>query len=528
MSHLAEASTCEVVCLDPDFSSFDFVDRRFSGSDPIRKLFSISRGRGGRTLIIEKVKASGHLAEENEDLARIDEGFKALELYRLSFWKEAVKADELDRLTNDGCIGYALLKKDRLTSHGDEWHVYEAVLQPYPHSHTYVNARSGFPFQAAGRQFRVEGCLYAQQNKVNKTCAQVAIRSIVATYFGVNEISYRRINELAGAGSDGFNPAEGLTDIQTGKVLKGLGVNFRVFQYRKRTKARSKSKKQPDDRDELPYQKVLYSGIENGCGALMSFNLSGPKARRGIGHMIPFFGHTFNEDSWVPNAEPTYFKVGEAFRYIPSRSWLSNFLVHDDNFGANLCIPQMFIDKERVSSVFELLPQDWVYSGYVAEFTAAYYINSILQKLPTEPDLPWLLRLRNYADNERLVFRHVPVSKDEYLASLTTEKDWHGNHESPETVAAFRARLPGEHYWMIEVSVPEVFSMNKRKVGEILLDAGHELDVESDSNFIMARLPGHFVFLQAVDANGSPSFSFSPNVFTSHTRLICKGTPEGS
>ncbi|MCF7674078.1 MAG: hypothetical protein K9M97_01945 [Akkermansiaceae bacterium] len=48
MSHLAPASGLEVISLERPFSGFDFVDQRFSGSAPIRKLFSISRCRQPR------------------------------------------------------------------------------------------------------------------------------------------------------------------------------------------------------------------------------------------------------------------------------------------------------------------------------------------------------------------------------------------------------------------------------------------------------------------------------------------------
>ena len=63
-------------------------------------------------------------------------------------------------------------------------------------------------------------------------------------------------------------------------------------------------------RDELPYQKFLYAGIESGGGALLGFKFGGPGAK-GEKHLIPFFGHTFNKDIWVSNADPAYFHVGE-------------------------------------------------------------------------------------------------------------------------------------------------------------------------------------------------------------------------
>jgi hypothetical protein len=539
MSHLAKAIDSEVVPLDRPFSSFDFVERRFMGSPPIRKLFSISRCREGKSLLIERVRAEGHVAEENEDLVLLDPDFRHLELVRISFWSRDINTGEgsSSQPMGDACLGYALLKKDRFTREdpntgvpflNDEWHVYEAVFTPYPHQHNYINAKAEFEFLAADRRIAIEGCLYAQQTGVNKTCAQVAIRSIAATYLGNNDLSYRTINSLAAAGNPAFNPSNGLTNEQTSRVLTGLGIDHISVDYRVIESNPDPARCNPTIRDDIPYQKLLYSGIESGCGALMAFSLSGPRAPQ-YGHIIPFFGHTFNEDSWVPNAEPSYFRIGEHITYIPSRNWLSSFVAHDDNFGANLCIPQSYIAKENVSCVFELLPPGWCYSGVSAEFAAADYFYSILPNVPLDGTIPWLGRLLEYVERQRLILRHVPVSKERYLQDLRERKDWEGNKVPDGTIREFETLITADQFWMVEVSVPEVFPTNKRKLGEILLDASRDLSPETDgTSFVLARLPGYFVFFDSLDSNGEPVFSFTQNQLRSHTRLFSASSPSAS
>jgi hypothetical protein len=82
---------------------------------------------------------------------------------------------------------------------------------------------------------------------------------------------------------------------------------------------------------------------------------------------------------------------------------------------------------------------------------------------------------------------------------------------------------------MVEVSVPEVFPTNKRKLGEILLDASRDLSPETDgASFVLARLPGYFVFFDSLDANAEPVFSFTPNQLRSHTRLFSASSPSAS
>lgn len=535
MSHLAKAIDSRVVCMERPFSCFDFVEQHFLGSPPIRRLFSTGRSRGAVSLLIERVPADGTVQEENEDLTLIDAGFRHLEVVRISFWRKALRVEELATVNPEDCIGYALLKKDRLTRKdpdtgsefpSDEWHVYEAVIRPYPHDHNYATAQATFEFNVAGKHVEVAGCLFAQQNGVNKTCAQVAIRSLATTYFGSNVLSYRAINQLAAVGSSSFDPSLGLTNRQISLTLEGLGIPHFTVDYYEVENDPDSDRRIPTIREDLPYQKLLYSGIESGSGALMAFNLSGPEAPPEVGHLIPYFGHTFNENAWVPNAEPAYFRIGENIAYIPSRSWLSSFLVHDDNFGANFCIPQGFLTKEQVSCVFELLPDGWCYSGVQAEFSAADYFYSILPNAPASKKLPWLKRLRDYVNvkKQKLILRHVSITWTDYLQELGRRKDWEGNTESPDLIAELRTKGAPEQLWMVEVSVPEVFPTNKRKLGEILLDASREISPEIDGNsFVLARLPGYLVFFDSLDLKGVPSFTFTPTSLKSHIRVYGKG-----
>jgi hypothetical protein len=513
MSHLSVGGDLEFVSLARPFSSFEFVEDHFSGSPPIRKIFSIARCREAETLICEKIAAVGNVAEENDDLRALDPAFVAKELVRLSFWKS--RAETGDTLQDSDCIGYAILKLDAIPAVGwDRWHVYEAVFGSYPHPHNYANAAAAFPFRCGAKVHWVRGCLYAQQNTLTKTCAQVAIRSIASTYFGTNELSYRKINETARNLDPAFDASKGMTNDEIAEVLRALGLNVLPLDYGQLETI------QPDIRDILPYQKLVYSGIESGCGALVAFKLSGPAAPQ-VGHVIPFFGHTFNEDSWAPTGGPAYFQYGEHIRYIPSRAWLSSFLVHDDNFGANLCIPQNFLKKDHISCVFELLPKGWAFSGAEAEVAAADYFYSILPNLPPSNDVPWLRRLWEYVADQRLILRHVPITKAGYLEHLRNLEDWEYKKESASTIRAFETSVSADKFWMVEVSVPEVFPTNKRKLGEILLNASAPLSPETDgSSFVMARFPGAFVFFDSLDLNGDPTFALSPSDILSHVPLF--------
>jgi hypothetical protein len=255
MSHLAGSHGIEVVSVERPFSGFQFAEDRFAGSAPIRKLFSLNRCRKGLTLILEQVPCEGAVQIENEELKSLYPDFRHKALCRISFWKKSVTLESLDRLENDDCIGYALLKSDIVPSRGfDGWIIYEAVFETYPHPHAYVNASKAFPFRAGAKIYTVTGCLYAQQNGLNKTCAQVALRSICCTYLGNNGLSYQEINRLAEGNYPDFNPEEGLTSIEAEAVLEGLGIPFASLDYKEAQLSI------PEIREKIPYQKLIYSG----------------------------------------------------------------------------------------------------------------------------------------------------------------------------------------------------------------------------------------------------------------------------
>lgn len=514
MSRLAPATATDVVSTDRPFSSFAFTETHFDGTAPIRRLFSLGRSHGASTLVIEVVPAAGAVEDENAELADISRDYRMADLKRISFWKQSFSDTAAIRsLTDEECLGYAILKRDVVSSRGiDRWHVFEAVFVRNSHEHNYCPAGHRFSFRAGDRNFSVRGCLYSQQNNLNKACAQVALRSLCATYLGDADLTYRRINGLAGEGDPDFDPANGLDSVKIGRVLHGLGIPFYDLNYLA----------DPDLQKDFPYQKLVYSGIETGCGSLLAFKLSGPSAPA-VGHIIPCFGHTFNEDAWGPHADVMYFTVGARIAYVPSRAWTSSFIVHDDNLGANLCIPQAFVKDENAGYAVELLPRGYAYSGALAEIVASDYFYSLLPAVfNSGRGNPWLHRLIHYVTEQRLILRCVPITVKGYLDYLGNAEDWEHVTENPQSIEDLSALKP-EKLWMVEVSVPEVFSTNKRKLGEILLDAENPLSNQVDgTSFVLARFPECYVFFDSISDSGQPSFLTSPSNFKSHLPLLTR------
>ena len=240
-------------------------------------------------------------------------------------------------------------------------------------------------------------------------------------------------------------------------------------------------------------------------------------------HIVAFFGHTFNQDTWVPRAAAAYFKVGKETKYIPSERWVSSFIGHDDNFGSNFCVPRLYVAPENAQYAVALLPRGVKYDALKAEAIASDYFYS-LQKDPTlkDSDNEWVQRLVAWAKEQEVVLRAVAVTKAEYLDHLERMRDWRKKREATFIRDVFRSSLPS-HIWIVEISLPELFPINRRKLGEIVLDATRRpKPIRDYKTFLFARFPGHYFFIERLSRDESPKFLSLPSDIELHTPLFLK------
>jgi len=97
--------------------------------------------------------------------------------------------------------------------------------------------------------------------------------------------------------------------------------------------------------------------------------------------------------------------------------------------------------------------------------------------------------------------------------------DWEGHHARKPLLASLKRHRQGD-FWMVELSVPELFSANGRKLGEVLLVSDTAPGVHRDfRNYVLARVPGHFAFHTGGDLV-NPQFSFVPSGIAGHVPLF--------
>lgn len=510
----------EVYSFSAPFSSFSFVESRFLGCRSIRRAFSLARSTGKcRTLVIERIGLNGLLAEENEELASLG-FFGGRDVFRVSFWRSAFnRPDSIAKLLSEDLIGYFIAKRDGKTEEAAQWYVFESVFRKYDHPHNCVSRPTKYVLNVGEKQFSVQGVLYCQQNGLNKACAHVALRSILSRMVPDGDVSYSNINTIASKvpGCINQKPSEGLSTEQIKAVLEAFKVPYCDMDY-----DAAEAKGIHDIRHIHPYQNDLYAGVESGYGALLGFRLGNPE-RPISRHIIPFYGHTFNKDTWVTDAENFYFNIGEGAGYVPSVNWTSSFIGHDDNFGSNFCVPQLYVKPEQVDYVAAIYPHGVDLMGSDIALLALPILSELYPAMPSGNK--WLSRLKAAFSGSvpKVVFRTICIETAKYFDKLAKCRDWDGHIEAADLIAVFlKARFP-KWIQVVEVSLPQLFAANERKLGDIVFDAEHPRRyVGSDISktpFLFARLPGSY-FMLDLQSGGDNRFSAFPSLIKSHVPVL--------
>lgn len=516
----------EVEPIERPFSNFTYIDDHFPDIWPLRRIFSQVRAQGGKTMVVERLRPrdAKDLSEENEDIGQRFQSPVSSRVWRLSFFRKSfpTKAD-LHGVSDEDFIGYAIVKSDSVANEGTTSRIYESLIVPSPRENSFVRGAQDRICRVADRDLPTAGYLYAQQNGWTNACAHVACRTAAARFRADRDMTYREMNELPGVGIDHTTRTadRGLNCRQMVRILEAAGARCVVADYRRAHPGFTPP----------PYQKYVYGSIESGYPVIIFFRTEG-----GPYHAIPVFGHTFNQDMWVPTAAWSYFRVGAGTAYVPSEQWLSSFLAHDDNWGSNYCIPRHFLHTRRhcdklpdgpkpcelqsecVAYVIATLPKNVEVNPIDAEVIGADYILRIRQE-PEVLSTTWGKRLELYARQNLLVFRPILIRTSEYLEHLSAVADWSGGRIQPRLIELFRG-YPEMPIWMVELSVPEVFSGNRRKLGELLMFADRPAGEERDfGNYLVTRVPGYFAFCTGGDAN-NPEFSFVPSGVEDHVSVF--------
>lgn len=483
--------------VEAGFSNFLFIDKQYRSHPVLRRIFSLARLLSYKSLLIEDLtdNTCELLTDENRALSLRSSDYRNSTTHRLSFWRclpDQVTAPE-------DFIGYAIFKSDRFDARlAPQDHVFEAVLPPVrlEAQNNFIHCRRTYTVQTAAGPQSVSGVLYAQQNDLTFVCAHVAMRTALACLLPSADISYATMNELAGVDHQKRRVGEGAglspEDLET--ILSGVGI------------AHTKIVHEPSQGLELPteFQRDLYGFIESGTSGLIGFELEDPHSGPNgpPRHIVPIIGHTFNDDAWVPDAQRAYFK--NELQYFSSESWLSSYLLHDDNFGPYFCLPRHFLRKGNFRILFGLQRQRTEFSASEAEAVGFDFLQAIAHSTPRVGQ-DWYDRFSVYARNGLLVLRSLLIERASYLRHLQQITNRDGTHFEPELISCLEDQLP-ERFWMVEASAQELFTASRRKFGEVLLSSTTPLPRPLNSSLMLAaRLPGILMRSNAIGLSTTDS-----------------------
>jgi hypothetical protein len=504
--------------LPTGFSNFQFVDQHY-GSDPVlRRIFSQARKHDYQSVLVEEVREAdcALLAEENQALAVRSPDFQKAEVHRISFFRSS--SDKAPR--PEDFLGYAIFKWDHFGKESKPLAcVFEAVMCPCRGviQNNFIHCARRYEVNTTLGRFPVRGVIYAKQNNLTFVCAHAALRSALACVLPEGDISYARMNALAGidhksrcVGPVG-DKTNGLSPQDLEKILDDLGVPYDKLIHEPKLvdPATGKPLIFPTE-----YQRELYGFIESGGPALLAFELDPRPGEPGepSRHAVPAFGHTFNEDAWLPNAQRAYFGGAEA--YYPSENWLSNFVIHDDNFGPYFCLPRHFLKQDNFRLMYGLKSAPTTFRATTAEAIGFNLCYIIAQTYPKRNQF-WYDRFSVFARSGWLVLRTLLLRRDVYLADLEQMRDREGASLENDFCQRLRNVLPA-YFWMVEIGAPELYATTRRKFGEILVAADKPAPPPfSPSLFLAARLPG----LVLVNA-GTGSLDVGPSQLRGHTPLF--------
>jgi len=527
----ADAATIDVKPIERPYQLFDFFEETYGDIAPLRRAIVQLRSHGAKTMVIERVSSATELDEENEDLA-IATGNKQFESrsFRLSFFDQAFREkSDITHLKDENFIGYLIVKQDFLPAN-KRCRVYESVIKKNTQLHNFVRGEQKFLCHIAGKPLHVSGYLYCQQNGITNVCVHAALRTIAARFLPDHDLSYREINRLLNIDHVKSTLKDGVFSSDMVSVLQAKGIKYIQSDFE-------------NDKDSTaPFEKFIYDHIESGFPVIIYFK---PTTTDKC-HVISVFGHTFNQDAWVQSADRHYFSisqyVGPAYqketKYIPSDSWLSMFVGHDDNVGSNLCIPRHYFQtkftkepgKEHlvnpVRHIISTLPNEVVLDPESAEAMAARYLAKYLDK----PNLsnPWSRRYYKALRLGHVVLRPLLITGGDYEDHLKRLTAWDlRNRILPDVYATIQKLVANHRIWMFEISIPELFSAVKRKIGEILLRA----DINDHPNpditqgkrvFLLARFPGRFFRLRedaSPKSKSSDLFKEFPSGIEEHSEV---------
>jgi len=497
----------------------DLIEPNWPENQPLHRLCSLMRKMRAQSFVREDLEPTGEIAEEAQALRSCSEFSGAdisVKATRLSFFRECPGAWE--EVGEKDFLGYAVVLQpfengSPVDIRGRKLaYVQECVAAPpavvlpdqvdgprvegvsnyYPHCVAEFSTTIGQ--EGAAKSLSIEGSFFCQQNALTHVCAHAALRMAINSSplypaKKAEKLTNKRINELLGIDFSQPRQVEairnGLTKGQIEHIVSNFGLQPTSIDF--------------PNNQKIDYAEYIYPMIESKMPVILGLGC------RAGGHVVAVLGHTANTDRWEPQARSGYGSF-PLTRYHSSASWADHFIISDDNFGMYVTLPRNmvrnFIAPKFNPNVYAetavgLVPTGIDVSGYDAESLAARAADMLLGRALHESNpCRWLDFLRGEEDtagqhdHPYLVCRTVLVEADRYCHELFSHTDSEGNEVSAPMRNFVRQQLP-ERVWVSELSLLDLYSANKTKLGDVLVKADADREAhQSGKSLVFAWLPG--------------------------------------
>jgi len=506
----------DFLCCKPPFSFYHLIEKYWPSTEANRTLhrvFSLMRKMSARGLVVEDLARKGELDREAAAVEVRCGGPVEFQAWRFSFFGCALTRDYLPYASDEDYLGYAVFISMKLPNGAYRRYVYESVISE-PAFHTDSTAPFGNALPAhythcirrysawvAGHRFTVSGSFFSQQNGLTHVCGQAALRWLLNNLPERAEeiVSYEGINQDLGidhkmrrVGQYGEETeVKGLDFVDFLKVVGAHEYKYILARY------------QDPAGTPQPYWRFIYSIIESGYPVLVFFTASN------VTHVICAIGHTLNSDMWDSEAKLAYSGAPRA-KYLSSDSWVDHFIIHDDNYGMYFSMPikalspaAKQIEPFQVTGALGIVPAKIDLGPLEAELFASIVLKPVYQG-PLE-DCYWLqaLRQEEAAFGKWVVLRTLLASKAAYQEHLRNMEDVEGNALTKREIKKIIHEKIPEHFWLTEITLTDIYTANKRKLGEILFDLSEPGTTSADDAVsftrkvfeacIAVRLPGNII-----------------------------------
>jgi hypothetical protein len=458
---------------DPEGALFDLSDK-FGHDAPLKRIFQIVLAQGCRSILIEK----GYDEEEWKQEHKIFYG-KLFRTYadkceRLHFFSSDLTADALLSIEElqDHYLGFCVLRPVATQR------VVNAVVKPLDDKNnppkSFVLCQETFEVNldvqnGNSQTLEVTGFPFMQQDKHAGCCAHAGL--IMAERFLAQRRNRkdpaskkpprllddirRMLSTVPGVGRR--LPTPGLRVIDISTVLEeAMEYSPLVYVYSE------------DKKPVFALERMLYHYLES----KIPVQLLVPT--KGGGHSLTVIGHSFDPDVWWALAREPYYRDRPSEELCHcSTNWIEHFIVQDDNFGPYLTVPKSYIQSCGMSGQSAIaipLPVDVNIEGPTAELVATYCIAK-------EINVRAMLDAHQngqISDNTLKLFEvmwsHL-LKRDLVLRTFLVGRDDFKNSYVPAHLKPYYDPLKlYDKIWLTEISIPELFSQTRKRVGEVLTD----------------------------------------------------------